>query len=1079
MLASLFRGNSGQRQSQYIESVTDDAHTRNLLFGQSQHVSHFAASPPPSPFGSPVLRPSSFDDQSGLELEERDVRILLAQDAHGGEDKPTLLFDSWSSGDRHDEGQRNTRSPLPADWRPEGQSRNRSSTFSESQSSWAKPAREAAPKDDPFLECMFGVPSSAKTTSATKLHVIPAKNRKWNASERGPRRPSDNNERRRAPLARAHTSAQQLSLSSMNLRGRDALLVTRLFHVPLNESVKIVNSKSADTKDGQDRPAKLVERRVPAFAIGVIFYLPPPTHRPSSSHSRHRHNSSYGASNVSASSSFGSDMHSSWTFLDIIPTSLSSSVVSTSDANDRRVDVIVENWDIVLRCLSRLQHVSHTLLKAELEKILLQHNAPSANKTPKEKNMQRPNQRMIAIQNINAIARSAPLTTASAETSKRIIYALRIPRVITGLGLTAGHWIDEARTLYRACGSKQQNFFLFNLLTAFLGSNMQWLEHLAPEWYQKQFQASHDKVQECKSLASRTVIVSDHKGLARRLVYVLASFLPGRAGIGALQRYSVEGQGSTSMSPASNSLRTSASLKRGKNYVRAPQEANNELLSTSAASYGSRLSAMQDSPHKLSLREDSNKYDIGGDGIRTLLQTGAGTSSAVVPQAAATPTAHISVRDSYFSESAIVETNDSIASADLSKVLNRATSSHRRTSSVSSRLSSFVNGIWSNRPGTPGESTNILPASQKNSPAAQNMRTVSSALPIQRSSTLQMMVDELDIDKTKTHQESNTRNRSPAASRHTGFGSAPPKMHVDPYDGVIDVDLDLPGFLSAASLSPPAHPRLGFAGGSFEGSKGSTHSHHSASYNFGKPIEKDHINVGGYLRRHHQDFVLHAVRSYSDLLEDVKGTMRAELTPSDTLDRLQQDAVPSVWVPVCSTLVADTRTFTIRRFTLRRQYDMKSLNSVDAQLTTSGRMLVLCHEEIVEEKVMDFDATLADAIEQMLNVSGSKSGLSAPPTRTHSRNVSLGSATSNRNIRQDLASTASSGKRYIRADQQDLVVGALETVVHSVNKALNDAGTDKSPDLRMKQNMGTSHQENALREGVKKWMIDVEHTSVW
>lgn len=1081
MLASLFRGTSSQRHSQYIESVTDEAHTRNLLFGQSQLVSHFATSPPPSPFGSPALRPSSFDDQSGLEFDERDVRILLAQDAHGGDDRPTVLFDSWSLRDAPNEAQKVTRSPLPTNWRPEAQARNRSSTFSENQSSWTKSIRDA-PKDDPFLECMFGVPSSAKTASATKLHVIPAQTRDWKASERGPRRPSDKNDRRRAPLARAHTSGQQLNISALDLRGRDALLVTRLFHVTLDQNVKIASRNSADAKDGQDRPAKLVERRVPAFAIGLVFYLPYPSYRPGSSHSRRDRTSSYGASNASMSSSFGSDMHSPYTFFDIIPPCLSSST-SVVDDNDQRVDFIVESWDIILRCLSRLQGTSRKLLIRELEKELMQQSSSSASKTSKDKQMQRPNQRILAIQDTHSISNSNVLVMVSIETSKRLGYALRVPRVITGLGISAGHWIDEARMLYRTFGSKQQNFFLFNLLTAFLGSNVQWLEGLAPPWYRDKFQANHKKVQDSQPLVSRTIIVSDHKGLARRLVYILASFLPGRTGIGGLCRDWTGTPHSTSISPSNNSLQASLLRRRGKPNTRASngtQDTGAELLSTSAASYGSQLSALQQSPQKHFVRRESNKYDIGGEEIRTLLQNGAASSAAVAPLAAATPTAHISVRDRYFHDNAIDDASDSIASADLSRMLRRAASGHRRTSSVSSRLSSFVSGIWGNKPSTSDNSPNTSVATRRESPVAQHKRSTSSALPMQRGNPLQMMVDELDDTRTKGQRTSDGAGTQ-LTSRTPGFNSAIPRLHVDAKDGVIDVDLDLPGFLSAASLSAPvcqAAVGIESSSGSIEDRRGSTQHRHAETSLFSRPSDMEHINVGGYLRRHHEDFVLHAVRPYGDLVEDVKNVMRTESTPDDALRRLEQEASPSTWIPVCRTLMADTRTFSIRRFTLRRQYDVKRSNSKDGNIGLDSSMIILSHEEIAEEKVMDFDATLADAIEKMLHVGHLQVSGSASTTRTHSRTVSVSSASNHRGVDQTPDAAAATAN-FPGIRRGDLVVGALEAVAQSVNEALIEQHTNQDQPLNLKPKMGASQQENALREGVKRWMIDVEHTSVW
>ncbi|KAK5103178.1 hypothetical protein LTS08_003982 [Lithohypha guttulata] len=1094
MLASLFRGTSGQSKSQYIESVTDDAHTRSLLFGQSQHVFNLSASLPPSPFGSPPLRLSSFDDQAGLELEEKDIRILLAQDAYGGDDRPTLLFDSFSPEKRTD-GQGVIRSPLPAEWRPEELSRNRSSTFSGNQSSWTRPSKDLPAKDDPFLECMFGVQTSAKTNSATKLHIVPAHNRKWNASERGPRKTSDNSDqRRRAPLARAHTSSQQITLSSLDVGGRDALLVTRLFHVPLDETIKIANTKSTMSPMlGQDKPPKLVERRVPAFAIGLVLYLPHPTHRPHSSHSRKGSKSGYGHSHASEGSSVSSETRS-WTFLDAMPASLSSSVAAGSD-EDQRVDMVVDNWDIVLRCLFRLQNIGQRVVTDELHKILLHQADEPRNKSHKERSMQRSNQRILAIHNAHAVARSPLMATVSVETSKRIVYALRIPRVITGLGFTAGHWIDEARMLYRSCGGKQQGVFLFSLLTAFLGSNMQWLERLAPEWYRKQYQANHKKPEDVKPLIARTIIVSDHKGLARRLIYILASFLPGRTGIDRLARLGEESLGASSSSPFNHSLHAQSSGRRRKPYMRnaqpTPDQAK-EFISTSATSQTSLASAMINrSPRRQLSRKDSNKFDIGGDGIRTMIQGGSGTSSAIVPQAVATPMAHISVRDGYFSESAIVDTNDSIASADLSKMLSRAASSHRRTSSVSSRLSSFVSGlsgIWSNKQSTSGDRYSTTTFSQDSSPVHQHKRSSSSAVPINRNNPLQIMVDELEQNNAIPQELNPGQYRDEMLQRtdeSIKLTSAAPRLHVDQQDGVIDVELDLPGFMSATSLSPPQHyfnrKRAKSPKVRGDGSDSFCSSMTMAS---GKRAQHEHINVGGYLRRHHEDFVLHAVRPYNDLQEDIRRVLHAEPTPHEVIEKLSQDTLSSCWIPVCTTLVADTRLFSIHKLTLRRQYEVSSSRPTSGTVLivpngSTNSFLSLKNEEIADEVVLGFDATLAKAIEKLLNVTPDEASGSGPSTRTHSRNVSVGTTSSTRASGIKPASPANPPPEVFKAEQQDLVAEALEEVVRSVDEALNKTEPKPAQNTGSRQDKGLPQQENALREGVRKWMIDVEHTSVW
>jgi len=1103
MLASLFRGTSGQRNSQPIDSSTEDAHTRYLLFGQSQHGFNPTTSPPPSPFGSPALRPSSYDDRGGLELEEKDIRVLLAQDAYGGNEKPTLLFDSKRSLETGSTAgsQSATRSPLPPNWAPsqgsaekaDDASRSRSSTFSDNQSSWSKVNRILAPKDDPFLDCMFGEPNSTKPATSTKLHIVPARVRQPNVPDHVSKRPPENLEsRRRAPLNRAHTSGQHPTLPNLEDSSRDCLLITRLFHVTLNEDAKIVAKPTSPGVLAADKPPKLMERKVPAFAIGFVLQLPYAAHRPRSSHSRPDASYSFGQSFASADSSYGSDLHSSWQFLDAIPASLSSSLTLSEDG-DRRVDMIVDNWDIIVRGLSCFERVASEVVNEQLQRIM-NSMLDAKSKVPKEKSMQRVNQRMVAIYDSTVMSRAPTLMLAAADVSRRIASAIRIPRVITGLGFTAGHWTDETRMLHRICGGKQQAFFLFNLLTVFLGNHTQWLERLAPEWYRKQFEASHRQPHESTALASRTIIVSEHKMLARRLIYVLASFLPGRSGIGGLHRLDEEELLVASSSPQGL---WSRSQRRPSKPHMAKAQTSSDLasgaLSTSVPSHGNHTSTfINRSPRKQCLRKDSFKFQIKGSGIEADIRTGAGTTSIVMPQAAETPTAYISgSRDSYFPENAIIESSESLATADLSKVLHKTGSSHRRTSSVSSKWGSLVSGIseiWSNKPSTSGDRGSVTTMSQDASPIVRHSRVPSSAIAVVRGHSLQMMVDELEQKKTvvpKLEPYAHERDHSSSPIKASRIAAAPPRLHVDNQDGVVDVELDLPGFLSVSSSTALRHQSTKsyskLASFNRDGSD-SVCSLRSIVSKAKKRSGDQHVNVAGYLKRHHEDFVLHAVRPYRELMEDIRRSMKSEPTPREVIEQVLQEAPHISWVTVCTTLVADTKPFTIQRLTLRRQYEVKSPDSAGSQskgLATSSNLaaVILLAEEITDESVMEFDTTLADAMEKALNIGVVGPSRPHGASRTHSRNVSLSSArgipTAYSASQPDVHTDPSPDK----IDQRNLVVGALEDIVKSVNDDLNNKSQHRMQSTETSVADG-ARQESALREGVKRWMRNVEQTSI-
>jgi len=390
--------------------------------------------------------------------------------------------------------------------------------------------------------------------------------------------------------------------------------------------------------------------------------------------------------------------------------------------------------------------------------------------------------------------------------------------------------------------------------------------------------------------------------------------------------------------------------------------------------------------------------------------------------------------------------------------------------------------------------------SQGVSPVRLHQRTLSSAISNASSNTnsLQMMVDELDHDKkNKLRNEaalapSNTMSPDRQSVRTL---SAAPRLFVDDKDGVVDVELDLPGFMSFSSSTPARHPRLSQSKTRASLSRDkddATYSLRSIPTKRAPIDDNDPVNVGGYLKKHHEDFILHAVKPYTDLLEDVKRSMRAEPTPSELKDQILQDGQVSSWVAVCTTLIADTKPFSIHRLTLRRQYEItapKSASSCSPAPTPNGSVLhsrlLLRKEEITDELVMEFDTTLADAIEKILNVSGvdstrtSAAGTPTDRSRVHSRNVSTSTTAS---TKATISSSAIPSTGMGAADHRDVVVGALEDVVRSVNSDLNRPGAQREDTATLQQNgRDGPKQENALREGVKRWMLNVEQTStsVW
>lgn len=313
---------------------------------------------------------------------------------------------------------------------------------------------------------------------------------------------------------------------------------------------------------------------------------------------------------------------------------------------------------------------------------------------------------------------------------------------------------------------------------------------------------------------------------------------------------------------------------------------------------------------------------------------------------------------------------------------------------------------------------------------------------------------------------------------------SPVKLSVEANDGIVDVEVPLPGFFSLSTsgdstLTSPKKTRTSIT------SLDSAASVYSGLYAAQKEYDALNVNVSGWLKYYHDDFLLQAVSPYPEIEADIRKSMSTEPTPS-TVSAAPASGTHSPserWVEVCTTLVADTRNFTVKRLRLRRKipapeaqkpegtsptspYD--SLLTSQISNTSSRTELSGYEEEIIEEPVMDLDGTLVDAVERVI-------ARSSPPSAIHSR------ATSPNRLRRG-KSTLSEVNDVRRADIPTVeiprnecrrtVLGALEEVVRSVaaERRQDDPNVTKT---RSRGAVG-SFADNTLREGIRKWLLDIE-----
>ncbi|EXJ91917.1 hypothetical protein A1O3_00467 [Capronia epimyces CBS 606.96] len=1163
MLGRLIQGYA--RGSQ-LESTTDESHTRALLWPElaSDARSH-SFSPPTTPFGSPSYRVAPFDDRSGLELNEsRDLRLIIAQDAFGTNDRPMVLLDTQclepGTSSSESGSQKSSGSPYSSETGGRtipgvpiyGHARHRSSTISGASASWARSFKESETTDhiSNILDCMFGVSSATKSGSSTKMHLLPGD--RSVPTDLGPRASiiATSPAATRTPLLRAKTATQATnthrhaaSPRETDMESRDAILITRMFPVSLpdsQEDLRQHRGSSAGTVDPaspvspvreqQDSPSlqskkpKLVEKKTPVYAAALLCYLPRSGDvRPGTSGARPSSRASTMASSIP--NSYGSDSLSSWTILNTIPDHLLSPETS-AQVTDQGIEIIVKKWDVILRSLAVVEEGA----RAEICDLLQQVNLAmisSAAKAPKGPSEQRTNQRNVYLRSPNALARNSALHRVVKHALWRVSYALRVPRVVTGFGLDpGGPWLDEARYLVRACGNKQHNFFLFNLMTAFLGNHTEWLERIGPDWYRKQFQALNQRRARPSNLACRTVIICDNRSMARRLIFLLASFLPRSYNVDPLARL---GSGIISplstpdiSSPSSAGRLASEGMMRRHAYSGSRDGSMSFSrrdvagLSTSASStdstggIGRRVkrssqSGLSRPDFEPSSSRHPSVFSPTSDRPSQLHKTNP-TSSTVTPRTG-TPVPHFSTKgDSYFPEGAVADGDASSASADLARILRRESISNAQTapSSISwGSLISNVSGLWGKKQDVSSSSNEATTKSLRD---RRRVAPRMSPMPAIRPSTLERMVDEA-ADLQPTTPQVRDDDASVATRKQSAPSDAqPPRLRVDDKDGVVDVDINLPGFIGWDESKATSLPSsLRHHSPIFPNTDEATSSYSSRSNRFRSTGSSSAINVAGYLKRYHQDFILQGVKPYPELQDEIRQSMSQEVTPVDNLYRPfpEEEAGGELWVNVCTTLVADLRTFTIQRLTLRRRVRsfhpaaMRSNSSFDSRADDvpdennnshqrkSPEVAPDGPERFLVETVMDFDTTLTDAVERVLNEAEHPRQALARPHRGHSRTESVGTTSSAKSEPLEIAGSRKA-KQWAHLSQSDcrqVVVGALEEVVRSVNDDLakHQRARDVDGHVRI-DGKALDHemkQDNVLREGVKKWLLNVETRTVW
>ena len=1224
MLGKLFsgfpsNGAANSRPTDSLDSNLEDHFTHSLLFPDAEALCHndqvFSLS------SGTVLTPASintFDINGDVDLEIRDVRIIIMQEATPTSGSAYLLYDSHSppppspSLDRQSsnsasaipthEGRRSISSPRRTsvehtsrpviiqpereqprafggafDRRPAQQNKGFSHTETEGQRS----AREYREEVTTFSNCIFGNSEVlAYKGTGTKVHILPSESRPTFTSGSYTGDGSlGRSSMRGSKLAQSFTSdnvspaptSAGFTNTSTTSRGSDRkkVLITRMFPVPLlnddtednqNRTPTLRTTQSTDVagypfpKLGEtpEKKPQPKQKRTPMYAVGLVVHLPSAPHAPSAPVSRSSFRTGSYNDQESCPSSFNSTRRAGWTMLghgfgvESMESSFSSDV-------DDRIDVITQHWDIVMRTLSHIQAIATASLLPMLKQADLtspdpransHHRAPSASISVSGRRVEeaKPFKVKTNIKTVqvmaNCLMQVQKINREVEASRQRIVNGIKSFPVVTGQDRW-GIWREEARLVGKWGGGKDEGFFFFNLLTGFLGNHTEWLRSLGPSWYRRRhYQQQRANRDDDISLPARTIIVSDNKLMARRLIFLLSAFLPINQ-----QHSNRQHRPSTSTSfgafsnspPAVPILREESLRRRINKRSGATRATHSRTLSFPAQSMpGNALEIHHDCRTSDAASIKTANLPIPGSGLGTR-KSSAATTSTVTP---ATTMPHFSRRLVRGTGSVPRPgSSGSLATDDLLRSLKRGDSTgvYSTTSSDSqdqnSGWGSMLSGLWGSK------RTDSTTVTSPPSIEGLEIHDPYYRATFAHKNKLVEMVEEVSGRQQTLQQEREMRKSesgSASTARPDGEGEgkaeteyattrddvaeqvvqvneripdpngafeSPVKTSIN--DGIIDIDVPLPDYLhfDTAVSSPSSSgyslstPGLGWGLGN--GMEGFEH------YSRIGPDTETTLNVGGWLPRYHPDFALQAIPKQEDLMQEIKASMRAEPTPVLTATP-QQDPKEAGgrWVNICSVVVADTTNFAIKHIRYRRlvkpinidqektpslpqTLDSKYGNVYSAAALTPRIEIYEGHvqEDFIEEPIISMDETLIEAVERVIAQSGQCSkGSSICSSRSASRQGRYRER-SNSDARAPGAGQDAKTRAPTLNEEHKLEVPRNECkkmVLAALEEIVHSVVDSRERGVHEE---GTSamvererEKESFLREGVRAWLGSVEET---
>lgn len=777
---------------------------------------------------------------------------------------------------------------------------------------------------------------------------------------------------------------------------------------------------------------------------------------------------------------------------------------------DDHFDIVTQHWDIIVRTLNHLQSLTaskiHSLLqevdtnssifKQSLFKPRTTSTSIAGKRVEDIRQSSKPakmNAKSVQLAT-NALATSEQIKIEMGHAQLRIVNGLKAQRVVTRQNRW-GIWRDEARWIAKRAGGSENGLFLYNVLTSFLGTHTEWLQALGPTWYRRRHFNQSKSRDDDPPLAARTIVISKDRMTARRFIFLLSAFLapsqqPHSPHPLALGRRPSHLSDSYSQSPEISGPVKDDGRRRKRNKQK---QSNIKMTNTPAPN-------RPDYPRRGSDLKSAN-LPIPGSDLGTIKNTST-TTTNVVPVATIP---HFSYRQKVRGTGPVPRpgSSGSLATDDLIRSLKRGENSSQSSlgGTDGSRWGSMSS--WSGRMG--------FSWNRRQESSSLSSTTVEEE-PQQQSSLSKMVNDSQALKDSQARAEHDLKGLAIHEPSKPLPYQSPITSSVNEEDGVIDVDVPLPDFLSSfgsAVSSPSSSGYLSNAAPGLEGFE---------SYNRGYDTDPP-INVGGWLPRFHPDFALQAIGEQLGLEDEIKACMCAEPTPS--IDR----AEGSHWVDVTSSLIVDTISCTVKRLRYRRFIRVLSSDNASSGPTSSASMTVrdvsqygnpsVIHdsqstplpgtkveEQFVEDVIASIDPVLLEAVEKMIAQhqpepsSITRRGCPNDDFPIPLMSVLPGDAVDNgpsgsppvvdvrsrtEFMSRSLPQTV--GHEVSREECKEVILGALEDIARQVAQTRSAQSKEDSKDESMlgreqrQKYVGFKNcqPDSVLKEGVTSWLNAVEN----